>query len=258
MIAVPILKSAVLVAIVYLVSFLLPSIAGKKKMQLAPLVIGAVGIAFQLVVNRGESFGRLGFGFSSPTVYLLGFSAVAGTLLVVLALGFATGKLRLREKSDQKRHSKLAPKLPLLLAQNVVIAIFTEELVFRGLIQRQLSQSISPVPAILVASAVFGIWHAPIGRLSLGLAGGQTALYALGTGLVGVVFGVFYHHSQSLVVSGFVHGVWNCMVYAIWGLGELTTSLLESRNETVTHPEYGLMGVLGLALAVPILLVMVV
>lgn len=250
----PVMKAVVLVVLVYLVSFLLPFAFGKKKLQLVAPIVGVIGIPYQLVVNRDESFGQLGFGLSTPAVYFQGFLTIAGILLVTLAVGSATGRLRLREKMDGKGYAKLGINLFLLVVQNAVVAIFTEELVFRGLIQRQLSQSIPPIAAILIASAAFGIWHAPLGRLSLGLNNRQTGLYGLGTGLVGAVFGIFYYQAQSLVVSGFVHGVWNGMVYPIWGLGDEFPSLLVSKDETLTHPEHGVIGVLVLVMAVPLLL----
>lgn len=255
---VPVMKAIVLVVLVYLVSFLLPFVFGKKKLQLVAPIVGVIGIVYQLVVNRDESFGQLGFGLSTPAVYFQGFLTIGGILLVVLAVDFASDRLRLREKMDGKRYAKLVINVFLLLIQNAVFAIFTEEIVFRGLIQRQLSQSISPMSAILIASAAFGIWHAPLGRLSLGLNNRQTVQYALGTGLVGAVFGIFYYQSQSLVVSGFVHGVWNGMVYPIWGLGDEFPSLLVSRDEALTHPEYGIIGVLVLVMAVALLFTIVV
>lgn len=258
MLVVSVMKTVALIGLVYLVSFLLPFAFGKKNLKLVAPIVGVIGIVFQLVVNRDEGFGQVGFELSTPAIYFQGFLVTGGILLAALAAGFAAGGLRLRERMDRKRYAKLGITVLLLLLQNAVVALFTEELVFRGLVQRQLSRSISPLAAILIASTVFGIWHAPLGRLSLGLNKRQTVMYALGTGLVGSVFGAFYHQSQSLVVSGFVHGVWNGLVYAIWGLGDEFPSLLVSRNEALTHPEYGVIGVLGLILAVPLLLVAVV
>lgn len=93
-------------------------------------------------------------------------------------------------------------------------------------------------------------------RLTLGLDNRQVALYAVGTGLVGALFGTFYHASQSLLVSGFAHGLWNGIVYPVWGLGGAFPSLLESEGTTLTHPEFGVLGVLALTLTVTLLLVM--
>lgn len=249
------MKTVALLVLVFAVSFLLPAVLGRKRLALLAPIVGLIGISYQLLVNRDEGFGQLGFGWATPAVYLHGLLVVGGILLVVLIAGLASRRLRLRKAMDGKGYAKLGVNVLLLTVQNAVVAIFTEELVFRGLVQRQLSDSLSPPAAILIAAAAFGMWHAPLARLSLGLNGRQAALYGLGTGLVGAVLGVFYYQSQSLIVSGFVHGAWNGLVYAIWGLGDEFPSMFVSSDDGLTHPEYGLLGVLGLALAVPLLLI---
>jgi membrane protease YdiL (CAAX protease family) len=257
MLAIPWVKTIVLVALVYLVSFIIPLLLGRKRVELVAPAVALLGVAFQLVANRGERLGQLGLRLSTPDIYLQALLVVGGILLGVLAVGYASGKLRLRQEMNRSEYARFIVNVLLQTVQNGVVAIGTEELVFRGLVQRQLSQSISPIAAILIAAAIFGIWHAPLGRLSLGLSNRQVALYAAGTGLAGALFGAFYHLSQSLLVAGFAHGLWNGIVYPVWGLGEAFPSLLASEAETLTHPEYGVAGVLALAVAVPLLLVLV-
>ncbi|KQC14454.1 MAG: hypothetical protein APR63_14270 [Desulfuromonas sp. SDB] len=247
-------KTIIIVIIVYLASFLLPLIWGKKKIHLIPFLIGIIGIAFQLIVNRDESFSQLGFRFSTLDKYIWGFLTVSSVLAAVLWTGYTTGLLRVREKLDIRGYKKLSVNILLQMVLNTVIAIFTEELVFRGLIQRQLTQAVSPVIAIIIASAIFGIWHIPFGKFVLGLNKKQVFMYALGSGLAGVVFGVFYYKSGSLLISGFVHGIWNGTVYPIWGLGDGFSGLLKSKNESLSHPEYGIIGIIVVFFAVLILL----
>ena len=247
-------KTSIIVIIVYLVSFILPLFWGKKKIQLIVLLIGVVGIAFQLLVNRDENFSQLGFRFSTIDTYIWGFLTVSGILVVVLCIGYLTGRLGVREKLDIRGYVKLSVNIPLQIIVNTVIAIFTEELVFRGLIQRQLTLVISPVVAILLASAVFGIWHIPFGKFALNLNKKQIFLYVLGTGLAGGIFGIFYYKTGSLLVSGFVHGLWNGIVYPIWGLGDGFSGLLQSKRKSLTHPEYGIIGIIVLSLVFTILL----
>lgn len=242
-------KTLILVILIYLVSFLPPRILGKKITPQTPFIIGIVGILYQLIVNRAERFSQLGFNLSPPRLYVQGFLAIVSILLAVLVIGYAASKLNLRQTMNSASYPKLFINLLLQLIVTWIGATFIEELVFRGLVQRQLHQSLSPVPAILVASTAFGIWHIPFGRL-VKLNNRQLILYVLGTGLVGVVFGTFYYQSQSLIVAGFVHGVWNSIVYTTWGLGRQVPSLLVSQDESITHPEYGIVGVSALTIAV--------
>jgi len=255
---VPWVKTVILIGLVYVVSLLVLLLLGKKRIELVAPAVGLVGIAFHLVVNRDQTFRQLGFRLAAPAAYLRAFLATVGILLAVLVVGYASGRLRLRQETDGRTYARLILSVLLQTLQNGVVAIVTEELVFRGLVQRQLAQSISPAAAILIASATFGVWHAPLGGVSLGLNRRQVVLYGLGTGLAGAVFGTFFHASQSLLVAGFTHGLWNGIVYPVWGLGDAFPSLLASEGETLTHPEYGVVGVVALALAVVLLLVLVV
>jgi membrane protease YdiL (CAAX protease family) len=252
----PLAKTAWLIALVFLVTLLLPRVLGRRRIGLIAPAIGVLGIAFQLLVNRGEGLGQVGFTLSAPALYLQSFLAMSGILLVVLGVGSLTGRLRLRPGMGGGHYLRLSVNILLHVVQNAAVAVFTEELVFRGLVQRGLSQALAPVPALLIASAAFGIWHAPLGQLALALKGRQRVLYPLGTGLAGAVMGLFYTTSGSLWVSGFAHGVWNGLVYPIWGLSDAFPSLLVSEEEAWTHPEYGVAGVLVLALAVPALLIL--
>jgi hypothetical protein len=67
---------------------------------------------------------------------------------------------------------------------------------------------------------------------------------------------IFYDHSHSLVVAGLVHGLWNGIIYAIWWLGDAFPGVLLSSDEGLTHPEYGIVGVVRLVLGVPLLLLL--
>ena len=170
---------------------------------------------------------------------------------MLLAISYLAGKLHPTKNIDVR---KQLISFFLLLISSALVAIFTEELVFRGCIQRQLLKLTSPLSAILIATTIFGIWHLTAGRW-LKLSNAQILVYCIGAGLVGVILGLFYYVSQSLIVAGVLHGLWNGIVYRVWGLGDVAHGLFVSKNDALTHPEYGIMGVSILALAVLLLLI---
>lgn len=165
-----------LVGSVYVLSLVLLMVLGRKGVSLVTISVGVIGILYQVVVNRGERFTQLVFGASVPGMYLGGLLTVCGILLAVFVAGCWTGALSVREgykgRLGTNRHWVNAGYLALPVvvlgssAVNWVTAIFTEELVFRGLVLRQLSQSMQPHAAILLASVVFGAWHGFLGRLA--------------------------------------------------------------------------------------------
>jgi membrane protease YdiL (CAAX protease family) len=103
---------------------------------------------------------------------------------------------------------------PLLLLGGVALMLFVvgpaEELLFRGVIQGRLRERLSPVTAILIASAVFGSVHV------LSLAGGSGAAGLLLTiavlSTVAIVLGSLYEYTGNLVVVALTHGLYNSIL----------------------------------------------
>jgi len=239
------------IGFIYLVTFLLTKVKDERITQFIPEFIGIIGILYQLVINRRESFKLLGFNISSLKVYSQGFLTICGVLLTILAVGYLFAKVRIKKDIRSKKYLILFVKLFLL---NTVAAVFTEELVFRGIVQRQLLQYFPPLYAIVVASFIFGIWHIPFIR-SLNISNSQIYLYPLGVSLLGVILGFFYYKSQSLIVAGFLHGLWNGIIYTVWGVGGIIKGIFEERKDALNHPEYGYIGITVLILSVSVLLI---
>jgi membrane protease YdiL (CAAX protease family) len=252
-----ILKTILLVFIVYLSSYLLFIFFGQKGARWIPLLIGVIGVTFQVLINRQESFGILGFGFASIMDYLHVIMVVVDILLLVFIIGNITENLKFSFDWDLRLVFWALRRIAIKTIQGGIIAILSEELIFRGLVQRQLSLSLSPVAAILIASILFGIWRMLLGGLIHRLDKQKNILYGLGAGLLGMVFGNFYHQSGSLIVAGFAHGLWDAIVYLFWGIKVQKKTILETKNDALTHPEYGWIGTGVLAAAVPILYVII-
>lgn len=84
-----------------------------------------------------------------------------------------------------------------------------EELVFRGVVQGYLRRAYGVVPAIVVASLLFGVAH------YLALVGeGRLTYIAIATGL-GLVLGTVYERTGNVVVPTIIHGSWNAMLFAV-------------------------------------------
>lgn len=84
-----------------------------------------------------------------------------------------------------------------------------EELIFRGLIQGLLRQAYGVIPAIVVASLVFALFHIPA------LGTGSDAVPTLIIIFVsGMVLGAVYEYSGNLFVPVVIHASWNALVFA--------------------------------------------
>lgn len=78
-----------------------------------------------------------------------------------------------------------------------VLAGFSEELFFRGAVQGWLGQHLGELPALLIASALFGIAH------------GVNLAYAVVAGLMGVGLGGLWLGSGSLVTVMITHALYD-------------------------------------------------
>ncbi|MFT7580369.1 MAG: membrane protease YdiL (CAAX protease family) [Myxococcota bacterium] len=99
------------------------------------------------------------------------------------------------------------PTMMLVGLSAVVLAPLAEELIFRGFLYRNLRDRLGPAAGLFVSGAVFGAVHLDPERI--------IPLTALG-----VVFGLLYEWTGSLLVPIAVHAVWNFLnllsVYAIY------------------------------------------
>jgi len=82
---------------------------------------------------------------------------------------------------------------------------FVEEYLFRGLLQRALEAEFGRWPGLLLASAVFGLMHSGYGLI------GEVVF----AGVIGLVFGVIYDYTDSLVLITLAHGFLNVFLFAV-------------------------------------------
>lgn len=106
-----------------------------------------------------------------------------------------------------------APLIPSLeLRQVAVLAVvmvgfvgFVEELLFRGVLQRVLERRLGMLPGLLLASALFGLMHSVYG----------SPMAILFASVVGLLFGVLYDVTDSLVLVSVTHGLMNVFLFGI-------------------------------------------
>jgi membrane protease YdiL (CAAX protease family) len=86
---------------------------------------------------------------------------------------------------------------------------FVEEVLFRGLLQQVLERRLGFVLGLVVASAIYGLMHSVYGQpVEILLAAG-----------VGLVFGLVYDVTESLVLVSAVHGLQNVFLFGLIPLG---------------------------------------
>jgi membrane protease YdiL (CAAX protease family) len=128
-----------------------------------------------------------------------------------------------------------------------VLAIVTEEGIFRGWLWASLERAgVAQLGVLVWTSVAFGAWHISTALLATAFHPplAQVPVYILTAMVIGFIWAQMRQISGSIVVTSVSHGVWNGLVYALFGFGT-TLGALGIHNTAVFGPEIGLVG-LGL------------
>jgi uncharacterized protein len=129
------------------------------------------------------------------------------TLAVVTALAIVPnlGHMNAIQQAIAQQDGAMVLLVGAATAVPLLCAALPEEIVFRGLLQTRLEAALGRIPALLLASLLFTLWHLPTRYLlSSGVEGaaGDLGSVLLGTGLpvfiVGLIFGWAWDRWRSL------------------------------------------------------------
>lgn len=123
----------------------------------------------------------------------------------------------------------------------IPLGILTEEDVFRGWLWESLKRArVAEIGILVLTSAAFAAWHISTALLPTQYhpALAQVPVYILNAGVIGFNWALMRRRSGSIVVTSVSHGVWNGLVYALFGEGT-TYGALGIHNTAVFGPEVG-------------------
>lgn len=170
-------------------------------------VFGVVTVVYT-IYSETDLLARL------PSLRDVGWIVVGVLLLLGLSqtLSFLLEQSGASDGINQiEQFAREQPQLLLYLIPVAVILIGPgEELLFRGGVQGRLSQSFGVVPAIVLASALFGLVHIPAVVASSAVSVGGYVVTAF---VLGLVLGGLYEHTNNLVVPALAHGVYNALLF---------------------------------------------
>jgi membrane protease YdiL (CAAX protease family) len=190
-----------------------------------------------------RTYRSLGFWWDRLALRDLLLGAAMGSCLVVLTalLAVVPGGCAWRPQGLMGGGGGLV--LGLLLAfVGLAAAALVEEIVCRSYIQGNLTETIGPLWAILISSAVFSFFHLMNPNMSW--------LPAVNLFVAGVLLGLVYHRFRSIWAVWAMHFAWNFTMGPVLGVpvsGVNMPSLLElelspTRAELYTGGEFGFEG----------------
>ena len=142
--------------------------------------------------------------------------------------------------------------LVVLALITILGAIVTEEGFFRGWLWASLQRAGITRRGLLVwTSLAFAAWHVSKALLPTDFHPpiAQVPIFILNVAVIGFIWALMRQRSGSIVVTSVSHGIWNGLVYTLFGEGP-TPGVLHIHNTGVFGPEVGLVGLaLNLAFA---------
>ena len=185
--------------------------------------IGFAGFGIKYLQRRGLDWDgvRSYLGIRWPTLRELGI-VVGGyvALIVLLIVVAAIAQVLLPEPAENEGAAAIAEADSTLIYVGAIAMMFLvvgpcEELLYRGVVQNRLRETLSPAPAILVASAIFAAVHV------IALAGSLAAM--LTTIMIlfvpSIVLGIVYEYTGNLVVPSLLHSIHNSVLITILFFG---------------------------------------
>ena len=101
--------------------------------------------------------------------------------------------------------------IPLLIVVMFLVVGPCEEILYRGVVQGRLRESLSVAPSVLIASAVFALVH--IMALTGGIDARLTTVAILF--VPSIVFGLVYEYTDNIVVPALLHGLHNAVLFTL-------------------------------------------
>lgn len=150
---------------------------------------------------------------------------VAGGVAVLVALNYVVGYLYELLEVPAPEHGTVQivqAADPVVVAYFVAVSVLligpSEELLFRNVLQKRLSESFTWVGAVAVSSAIFAVAHtaAYFTEDPLQVAGSLLTVFALS-----LVLGYVYERTASLPVVALIHGLYDAVLFALiyFGIG---------------------------------------
>ena len=175
------------------------------------------GLALAYLLYRG--FDRSGIvsylGIRRPSLTELGLVLGGWVVILIMVVSISTLLQVIGAETAANQSAELAVQnpavIPLLIAASFLVIGPAEEVLYRGIVQSRLRESISAVPAIAIASAIFAFVH--VIALTGGIQGRLTTIAVLF--FPSLVFGAVYEYTDNIVVPALLHGLHNAVLFTL-------------------------------------------
>ena len=179
--------------------------------------VAFAGLALAYLAWRG--FDRSGIvsylGVRKPSLIELGLVVAGWVVILVSVMGISLLVQLLGVETAANQSAELAignpAIIPLFIAASFLVIGPCEEILYRGVVQGRLRESLPAAPSIIIASAVFAFIH--VLALTGGIEGRLTTVAILF--FPSLVFGAVYEYTENIVVPSLLHGLHNAVIFTL-------------------------------------------
>ena len=230
--------------------------------QVFILLVGLAAVLFQKFVHR-KPIRELGYRWAELRWVVLGIVIPFVLLLIIAGIDLQSGWAEL--SPPQEMTSAIIFEVEEFALNALLLSVFiqflmtflvnfiSEELAFRGFLITRF-HALPAWKAVLISSAIFGLWHIPVGVLVIHGGWLRLITYTVNIACLGVVFGWLFVRSSSLIPACLAHGIWNALEYTFWGMGN-AQGVFTGAHRILFDPEEGVAGTIVLMIAAIVLLV---
>ena len=189
-------------------------------------------VVLTLILGQYVAFGGLAVGYLAwrgldrrgivsylgvrvPSLKEIGIVLGSWVLILILILVVSTIVQLLGTETASNQSAELAMGnpaiIPLFIAASFLVIGPCEEILYRGVVQGRLRESLPAAPSILLASAIFAVIH--VMALTGGLSARLTTVAILF--VPSLVFGAVYEYTENLVVPALLHGLHNAVIFTV-------------------------------------------
>ncbi|WP_424013523.1 lysostaphin resistance A-like protein [Halorubrum xinjiangense] len=189
-------------------------------------------VALTLIFGQYVAFGGLALGYLAwrgldregivsylgvrvPSLKEIGIVLGSWVVILVLILVISTIVQLLGTETAANQSAELAMGnpaiIPLFIAASFLVIGPCEEILYRGVVQGRLRESLPAAPSIALASAIFATIH--VMALTGGLSARLTTVVILF--VPSLVFGAVYEYTENLVVPALLHGLHNAVIFTV-------------------------------------------
>ncbi len=183
--------------------------------------VAFAGLAVAYLGWRG--FDRAGIisylGVRRPSLKELGLVVAGWVVILIMVLVVSAVIQFLGTETASNQSAEVAMDNPAIIPLFIVAMFLVvgpcEEILYRGVVQGRLRESLPVAPAIVIASAVFAVIH--VMALTGGISGRLTTVAVLF--FPSLVFGAVYEYTGNIVVPALLHALHNAVIFTILYIG---------------------------------------